>query len=64
MKSIVLYSSKIGNTERSADSMAAQLDTQAVKITPDTMQSAVDLAAYDLIFVGTNLYTGTPNEDM
>lgn len=30
----------------------------------DSNSSNVDLEAYDLIFVGTGLYAGTPNEDL
>ncbi len=64
MKTIILYASKSGNTKKIADSMAAQLGCPTVKITYDTAPSTVDLEGYDLIFLGTGLFAGTPNEDI
>ncbi|MCL5876230.1 MAG: flavodoxin domain-containing protein [Candidatus Bathyarchaeota archaeon] len=62
MKSIIIYASKSGNTKKIADQMAAQLGCEAIKITDSPTQT--DLEAYDLVFAGTGLYAGTPNEDM
>jgi len=64
MKTIVLYSSRSGNTKKIADSIAAQVGCEAIKITSDSNPSTLDLEGYDLIFVGTGLYAGTPNEDL
>jgi len=64
MKSIIIYSSKSGNTKKIAESMASQVGCEAIKISSDNSQSIVDLEGYDLIFVGTGLYAGTPNEDL
>jgi flavodoxin len=64
LKAIILYSSKSGNTKKIADSMAIQLGCNVVKISNDSSPSGVDLEGYDLVFVGTGLYAGTPNEDM
>jgi flavodoxin len=64
MKTIVLYASKSGNTKKIADSMASQLGCEAVKLTNDTVPSVVNLEEYDLVFVGTGLFAGTPNEDL
>ena len=64
MKSIILYSSKSGNTKKIAESMAARVGCEAIKITSDSNPSNADLEGYDLIFVGTGLYAGTPNEDL
>jgi flavodoxin len=64
MKSIIFYSSKSGNTKKIAESMAAQVGCEAIKITSDSTPSTLDLEEYDLIFVGTGLYAGTPNEDV
>jgi flavodoxin len=64
MKTIILYSSRSGNTKKIADSMAAQIGCEAIKIASGSDASTVDLEAYDLIFVGTGLYAGTPNEDI
>jgi hypothetical protein len=36
----------------------------ATRITSDSVQSTVDLEGYDLVFVGTGLFAGTPNEDI
>jgi len=44
--------------------MAAQLGCEAIKITNAPTQAILNLDAYDLVFVGTGLYAGTPNEDM
>jgi flavodoxin len=64
MKTIIIYASKSGNTGKLAAAMAAQLNCQAVKVTTQTNPSTLDLEGYDLIFVGTGIYAGTPNEDI
>jgi flavodoxin len=64
MRTIILYASKCGNTGNIAASMAVQLNCEAVKITAQTSPAEVDLEGYDLIFVGSGLYAGTPNEDI
>ncbi len=64
MKTIILYSSKSGNTKKIADSMASQVGCDAIRITADSTPPNVDLEGYDLVFVGTGLFAGTPNEDM
>jgi flavodoxin len=64
MHSIILYASKSGNTKKIADSMAAALGCEAIKITAESKLQAMDLESYDLILVGTGLFAGTPNEDI
>jgi flavodoxin len=64
MKPIIIYSSKSGNTKKIADSMASQIGCDAIRITSDNALSTVDLKEYDLVFVGTGLFAGTPNEDI
>jgi flavodoxin len=64
MRSIIIYSSKSGNTKKIADSMASQIGADAIRITADSSQSTLDLEEYDLVFVGTGLFAGTPNEDL
>jgi flavodoxin len=64
MKPIVIYASKSGNTKKIADAMATQLGCEAIRITSGTSAAALDLESYDLIFLGTGLYAGTPNEDL
>jgi flavodoxin len=44
--------------------MASQLDCDAIRITSESTPSAVDLEGFDLVFVGTGLFAGTPNEDI
>jgi flavodoxin len=64
MKTIIIYASKSGNTGKLAASMANQLNCQTVKVTAQTSPATLDLEGYDLIFVGSGLYAGTPNEDI
>jgi flavodoxin len=64
MRTIILYSSKSGNTKKIADSMASRVGCDAIRITSDSTPSTVDLEEYDLVFVGTGLFVGTPNEDI
>jgi flavodoxin len=64
MRTIIIYSSKSGNTKKLADAMASQLGCDSVRITSDAASSTVDLEEYDLVLVGTGLYAGTPNEDL
>jgi flavodoxin len=49
MKTIVIYDSVIGNTEKVAQSIAAALDTQAV---PVSQANAEQLRGLDLLAVG------------
>jgi len=44
--------------------MAFQLNCKAIKITNDSRPSQIALEDYDLVFVGTGLFAGTPNEDL
>jgi menaquinone-dependent protoporphyrinogen IX oxidase len=62
LKAIVLFASKSGNTRKLAQEIAAQLGCEAVQIIGS--RAAVDLELYDLVFLGTGLYAGTPNEDV
>jgi len=65
LKTIILYSSKSGNTEKIAYSMASKIGCEAIKITSNsTPSTTVDLNGYDFILVGTGLFAGTPNEDI
>jgi flavodoxin len=64
MHSIILYASKSGNTKKIADSMAAALGCETVKVTAESKPQTFDLEKYDLILVGTGLFAGTPNEDI
>lgn len=64
MRTIILYSSKSGNTKKIADSMASQIGCDAIRVTSASSPSTVDLDGVDLVLVGTGLFAGTPNEDI
>ena len=64
MRSIIIYSSKSGNTKKIADSMAYRIGCEAIRITAASPQPTVDLDLYDLVLIGTGLFAGTPNEDL
>ena len=64
MKSVVLFSSKSGNSGKIADAIASELSCHAVKIDSNSSASTVDLKDYELVFVGTGIYAGTPNKDL
>ena len=49
MKTIVLYSSKGGNTQKVADEIASELKCESIGITNDKLNSSVDLNKYDSI---------------
>ena len=64
MKLVVLCSSKTGNTRKIADEMAADLNCESVRISQTGASSDLDLNTYDLIFLGTGIRAGNPNEDL
>jgi flavodoxin len=64
MRTIILYSSKSGNTKKIADSMASQIGYDAIRITYNSASSTMDLDGYDLVLVGAGVFAATPNEDI
>jgi flavodoxin len=64
LKPIILYASKSGNTQKIADSMANEIGCKTIRISNTGIASASELEEYDLIFLGTGLFAGTPNEDL
>ena len=64
MKTIVLYSSKSGNTEKIASEIATELSCSCIKITKDFNSSTANLRDFDLVFLGTGNYGAKPNADM
>ena len=64
MKLIVLYSTKSGNTKKIADEIASELNCEAVRIPQINEMPTIDVNNYDLIFIGTGIHFGNPNEDM
>jgi flavodoxin len=64
MKPIILYASKGGNTGKIARGIAKELNCGGVQITQTGLAGSFDLDSYDLIFVGTGIHYGSPNEDL
>ncbi len=64
MKSIVIYSSRSGNTQKIAAAIAAELCCDSKKVTRASTNDQIDLNKYDLIFIGTGIHYGNPNEDL
>jgi menaquinone-dependent protoporphyrinogen IX oxidase len=60
-KPIILYSSK---NEKVANEITQELNCGSLRVTPSGLASSVDLDSYDLIFVGTSIHFGNPNEDL
>lgn len=63
MKALVLYASKSGNTKKVADSIAVELNCQAIQLT-HTSKPTINIDDYDLIFIGSGINFGNPNEDV
>ena len=64
MKPLVLYSSRSGNTRKIADEIASELHCESMRIAQTNSISNLDLNNYDLIFIGTGIRAGNPNEDL
>ena len=64
MKPIIIYASKGGNTEKIANEIVQELNCESMKVTQLGLASSSNLDNYDLIFVGTGIHYGNPNEDL
>ena len=64
MRISVLYSTKSGNTRKIADEIALRLNCESLRITKTNPVPTMDLNNYDLIFIGTGIHFGNPNNDM
>ena len=64
MNTIVLYSTKSGNTQKVADEIASELNCESFRITKTDPTPTVDLTNYDLIIIGTGIHAGNPYADM
>jgi menaquinone-dependent protoporphyrinogen IX oxidase len=64
MKPIVPYTSKGFNTGKIAVEIAKELNCGSLRITQSSLANSVDLDNYDLIFIGTGIHFGNPNEDL
>ncbi len=63
MKPIVLYASRTGNTKKIAQQIANTLNCKSLQITKNSLPNK-DLEQYDLIFIGSGILAGNPNEDL
>lgn len=61
MKTLIAYTTKYGATKACAEQIAERLhgDVQLVALTKDT---AVDLAPFDAVIIGTPIYIGKPRK--
>jgi len=64
VNTIVVYSSRGGNTEKVALAIASELKCRAVKISKDFDASTLPLVNFDIIFIGTGIFGGEPSKDM
>jgi menaquinone-dependent protoporphyrinogen IX oxidase len=64
MQPIILYASKSGNTGKIAEEIAQELNCESLRVTQVGLASSVDLDNYDLIFIGTGIHFGNPDEDL
>ena len=64
MRTVVLFSTKGGNTKKVADEIALELNCTSLRITKTTPTPTLDLNNQDLIIIGTGIRAGNPYEDM
>ena len=64
MKTIVIYSTKTGNTKKVALEIAQELNCQAINISETSDLSTISLRDFDLVFLGTWIRGGEPSPDM
>jgi flavodoxin len=64
MNSVIIYSTKGGNTEKVAIDVAQELNCKTVKISGGSEFSTISLKDFDLIFIGTWVRGGEPSPDM
>lgn len=64
MKTIVVYSTKSGNTGKVACSIAQELNCKSVKLVDETNFSTLSFGDHDLIFLGTWVRGGEPSPIM
>ena len=64
MKSIILYTTKTGNTEKVAKSISAALKIDCLNITATSDFFELDLDKYDMYFLGSCVYGGRPHKNI
>jgi len=57
MKSVVIYSSISGNTEKIAHCIADELSCQAIDLNKSNIND-IDLEGIDIVFIGSGVYAG------
>jgi flavodoxin len=62
MKSIVVYSTRSGNTRKVAEGIASELNCPCLRISSDSL--TVSINDYDTVFIGTGIYKGQPHQDL
>lgn len=62
MRTVVLYSTRSGNTRKIAEDIASELNCESLRISQIYSTPNIDLNCYDLIFIGTGILAGNPNE--
>ena len=62
MKSIVVYSTRSGNTKKVAEAIASELNCLCLRITSDSLTGSIN--DYDTVFIGTGIYKGQPHPDL
>ena len=64
IKTLVLYSTKTGNTKKIAHAIATVVKAELLQIKNSDSVPNVDLSTFDLIFVGTGIRAGNPFPEM
>lgn len=63
-KSLVLYASSSGNTEKVAKVISNELACSSVKLDEEFNCNDINLKEYDLIIIGTGIYAGKPHKNL
>ena len=64
MNSVVIYSTKSGNTEKVALEIAEELNCNTIKISGESDFLTISFKDSDLVFIGTWVRGGEPSPDM
>jgi flavodoxin len=64
MNSVIIYSTKSGNTEKVALEISQELNCNAIKISRETDFSTISIKDFDLMVIGTWIRGGEPSPDM
>ena len=64
MKTVVLYSTRSGNTGKIAEAISSELNCLSFKIDVHSKTSTVNIEDFELVFLGTGILTGNPYRDL